>query len=130
VALYAVSMPEPLPDHSINGVDLDSQTRCAHYRTPLDIVAIRMKCCGRYYACKECHDALAGHAIEVWPRIEWDRAAVRCGSCGTELSIRQYLDCSNECPACKARFNPGCRNHYHFYFETERPAGATGELSE
>lgn len=109
----------------VRGIDVDAKTRCAHYRTPLDIVAIKMKCCGIYYACKDCHDALAGHAIEVWPRREWDRPAVLCGACGTEMSIRQYLDCRNECPACKARFNPGCRRHYHFYFETA--SGLAGE---
>ncbi len=102
---------------SVHGIDVDAETRCAHYRTPLDIVAIRMKCCDTYYACKGCHDALAGHAIEVWTRREWDRPAVLCGACGTEMSVRQYLDCGNQCPLCKARFNPGCHHHYRFYFE-------------
>jgi uncharacterized CHY-type Zn-finger protein len=108
-------MPVSYPE--VNGIDLDAQTRCTHYSTPLDIVAIRMKCCGLYYACKDCHEALAGHAIEVWPRSEWDRPAVLCGACSTELSIRTYLECSNQCPACGAQFNPGCRNHHHFYFD-------------
>jgi uncharacterized CHY-type Zn-finger protein len=87
----------------------------------LDIIAIKMKCCRLYYACKDCHDALAEHAIEVWPRSEWDQPAVLCGSCGNEMSIHAYLNCSNECPGCEARFNPGCRNHYHFYFEMLEP---------
>lgn len=104
------------------GLDLDPQTRCAHYRTPLDIIAIRMKCCLTYYACKDCHDALAGHQIEVWPRDEWDQLAVLCGACGEQMSVRRYLECGNLCPACAAPFNPGCRNHYHFYFEQ------TGEI--
>jgi uncharacterized CHY-type Zn-finger protein len=103
----------------VHGIDLDAQTRCVHYHKVLDIVAIKMKCCGLYYACKDCHDSLAGHEIEVWPRSEWDQLAVMCGNCREELSIRQYLDCTNECPACKARFNPGCRHHYHFYFATD-----------
>jgi uncharacterized CHY-type Zn-finger protein len=103
----------------VHGVDLDPQTRCAHYRSALDIVAIRMKCCGLYYACKDCHQALADHAIEVWPRAEWNRKSVLCGACGAELSTQQYLDCDNRCPACKASFNPGCRNHYRFYFEPQ-----------
>jgi uncharacterized CHY-type Zn-finger protein len=76
-----------------------------------------MNCCGVYYACKDCHDALADHLIEVWPRRDWDQSAVLCGACGVELSVKEYLDSGNVCPACKARFNPGCRNHYHFYFE-------------
>jgi len=101
----------------VNGIDLDAQTRCAHYNKPVDVIAIKMKCCNAYYACKDCHDALAGHAIEVWPRSEWDQHAILCGTCGTELTIEQYMACSNTCPACNAQFNPGCRNHYHFYFE-------------
>lgn len=103
----------------VHGIDLDAQTRCVHYHKVLDIVAIKMKCCGLYYACKDCHDAMADHAIEVWPRNEWDQMAVMCGNCRNELSIRQYLDCTNECPGCKSRFNPGCRHHYHFYFEAD-----------
>jgi len=104
----------------VKGIDLDPQTRCVHYRSDLDIIAIKMKCCGVFYACKECHDALADHAIEVWRRNEWDQDAVLCGACGIELTIKQYMDCSNRCPHCKSSFNPGCRNHYHFYFETGR----------
>lgn len=106
----------------VSGIDLDAQTRCAHYNSALDIIAIKMKCCGVYFACKDCHDALAGHAIEVWPESEWDRQAVLCGACGAELAIRQYLECANRCPGCNAQFNPGCRNHYHYYFEIDEAA--------
>jgi uncharacterized CHY-type Zn-finger protein len=105
----------PLPH--VHGVSLDHQTRCAHYNSLLDVIAIKMKCCGLYYACKDCHEELAGHAIEVWPRSEWDQPAVLCGACGTELSVQAYMDCQNKCPACDTAFNPGCRKHYHFYFE-------------
>jgi uncharacterized CHY-type Zn-finger protein len=103
----------------VHGVELDGETRCAHWHSPRDVIAIKMKCCGEYYGCKDCHDALAGHATKVWPRAEWNDKAVLCGVCGSELSIRAYLDCNNICPTCSAAFNPGCRNHYHFYFETE-----------
>ena len=101
----------------VNGIALDPQTRCAHYNKPVDIVAIQMKCCGEYYACKECHDALAGHPIQLWPQREWDRPAVLCGACGSTMSINQYLRSSNRCPDCAAAFNPRCRNHYRFYFD-------------
>ena len=111
-------MPELETHPPVRGVDLDSQTRCAHYHSALDIVAIRMKCCGTYYACKECHDAIAGHALEAWPRKDWDQPAVLCGACRRELSITEYLASESTCPGCKARFNPACRKHYHFYFET------------
>jgi uncharacterized CHY-type Zn-finger protein len=48
----------------VRGINLDFQTRCAHYNSPLDIIAIKMKCCGLHYACKACHDALADNALQ------------------------------------------------------------------
>jgi len=76
-----------------------------------------MKCCGIYYACEDCHTALAGHEIQVWPRAEWDRKATLCGGCRTELTIDEYLQSGSRCPVCAAAFNPNCTNHHHFYFE-------------
>lgn len=101
----------------VRGIGIDPQTRCAHYHGPTDIVAIRMKCCDLYYACKDCHAALAGHPMEVWPETEWHKKAILCGACGTELTIRQYLEAESRCQACQAHFNPKCRDHYHFYFQ-------------
>jgi uncharacterized CHY-type Zn-finger protein len=107
-----------LPNSShVRGVNLDPQTRCEHYHGPNDIIAIKMKCCGVYYACKDCHAALADHPAEVWPDSEWEQKAILCGSCGNELAIHQYMHSESLCPACGASFNPGCRNHYHFYFQ-------------
>ena len=100
----------------VRGLGLDAQTRCIHYRSALDIIAIKMMCCGLYYACKDCHQTLANHPIEVWPRVKWDSKAILCGNCGEELSISEYMATGYKCPACGAHFNPGCRNHYHFYF--------------
>lgn len=101
----------------VKGAALDAETRCAHYHSPLDIIAIKMRCCGTYYACRECHDELAGHAPEVWPKAAWDQRAVVCGACGLEMSVRDYLACENRCPGCQAPFNPGCKTHHHLYFE-------------
>jgi len=101
----------------VRGLSLDAQTRCVHWAGPRDIVAIKMKCCGVYYACKDCHDALAGHALQPWPQSEWDTRAILCGACGHELTIREYFDCADTCLACGAGFNPGCRRHHHFYFD-------------
>ena len=109
----------------IRGVQADSETRCVHYHTPLDVIAIRMKCCGAWYACKDCHDVLAGHGIRAWPASEWNEIAVLCGVCGTQMSVRQYLDCASLCPACAAPFNPGCRHHNPFYFEMAPPVSDT-----
>lgn len=101
----------------VNGVDLDPQTRCIHWRGPLDVVAIRMACCGAYYACRQCHDALADHAAAVWPKARWREDAVMCGVCGERFSVWAYLACDNRCPSCAVPFNPGCRAHHHLYFE-------------
>ena len=49
-------MSKPPDSPPVFGRDLDPQTRCAHWHSPLDIIAIKMKCCGAYWACRECHD--------------------------------------------------------------------------
>jgi uncharacterized CHY-type Zn-finger protein len=100
----------------VRGVGLDAETRCAHYHSELDIIAIKMACCGFYYACKDCHEELAGHPIKVWPAEAWNEKAILCGHCGDELTIAAYMASGYACPTCNAPFNPGCRNHYQFYF--------------
>jgi len=70
-----------------------------------------------YYACKDCHAALADHPIQVWPRSEWNQRAILCGACGVELTVQQYLQGGFQCAVCLASFNPGCKNHYPDYFE-------------
>lgn len=101
----------------INGVDVDLQTRCAHYHTDVDIIAIKFKCCGKWFPCSECHAEIAGHDAQVWPASERDTPAVLCGKCGRQLSINEYFASKSTCPACDSKFNPGCENHYHLYFE-------------
>lgn len=110
-------------NQDVRGINVDAQTRCAHYHSPVDIVAIKMACCNTYYACKDCHIALADHEIKLWPQSTWNTKAILCGSCGEELSIHQYMHSNNQCTHCKAAFNPGCRNHYRFYFATEDTNG-------
>ncbi len=100
----------------VRGIELDAETRCAHYDSPLDIIAIKTKCCGTYFACKDCHAALADHSLEPWPHEEWHRNAVLCGACGSEHTIARYMESSDRCPACGAPFNPGCREHRWYYF--------------
>jgi uncharacterized CHY-type Zn-finger protein len=106
---------------NVRGVDLDAQTRCRHYHGPTDIIAIKMKCCGEYYACKDCHEEQAGHAIVTWPKNEWSQRAILCGECGRELTIDEYLASNSHCPRCNAQFNPRCSNHYQFYFGMPAP---------
>lgn len=98
---------------------IDHETRCKHYAGPLDIIAIKMKCCHDYYSCYYCHEEAASHEAEVWKQTELEQKAILCGSCKAELTIIQYLSSGSACPACHAGFNPKCANHYHFYFEAE-----------
>ena len=105
--------PRPI----VHGVRVESQTRCVHYHGPTDVIAMRFKCCGEWFPCIECHRELAGHDAEVWPLAERDREAVLCGVCDRRLTITEYLGCDATCPGCGAAFNPGCANHWHFYFE-------------
>src|SRR5829696_5153483 len=100
----------------INGVGIDHQTRCAHYSTPSDIIAIKFKCCGEWFPCFECHEEVAGHEPSVWPVNERDAPTIFCGACGIALTINEYFECNSVCPQCASSFNPGCANHYHLYF--------------
>ncbi|KUJ22176.1 uncharacterized protein LY89DRAFT_395401 [Mollisia scopiformis] len=103
---------------AVHGLDVSDKTQCAHWHSAKDIIAIKHKCCGMYYACISCHEAIAEHENQVWPKKEQETTkAVLCGNCRRELNITEYLRCDNICPNCKATFNPGCRNHYHLYFE-------------
>ena len=111
----AGSTNDPAP--VVHGLNVNARTQCAHYHSERDLIAIRHKCCGEYYACIACHAALAGHPPAVWPRTERAARAVLCGNCHHELTISEYLACDNTCPHCQAAFNPGCANHYHLYFE-------------
>lgn len=101
----------------VNGLDVDFETRCRHYHSDNDRIAIRFYCCGQYFSCFECHQALGCGHHSVWPKEQFSEQAILCGACGTELSIRDYLDCASSCPQCSAAFNPGCSLHKHLYFE-------------
>ena len=103
---------------SVRGAGVDSQTRCRHYSTARDVVAIQFECCRTFYCCHECHDASADHPTRVWSREAFDEPAVLCGVCGTRIAIADYLADGSACPSCDAAFNPGCRAHRHLYFET------------
>lgn len=100
----------------IYGIAVDARTGCAHYRSKLDIIAIMFKCCRNYYACYECHAALADHPADIWQSFEFDNKAVLCGNCGGLLTIREYLTAKEHCSGCDANFNPGCKTHHHLYF--------------
>jgi uncharacterized CHY-type Zn-finger protein len=104
---------------TVFGKSVDNQTRCVHWHSQLDIIALKFKCCDKYYPCFSCHEEEADHKHQVWPKSEFDEKAILCGACGEELSIKEYMASNNTCPHCEAPFNPGCSNHYHLYFEVE-----------
>ncbi|WP_223648777.1 CHY zinc finger protein [Hymenobacter psoromatis] len=109
-------MREPTP-LIVHGTAVNARTQCTHWHSERDIIAIKFRCCGEFYACFECHTEQAGHPAQTWPRAEFEAAAIYCGSCCTTLTINAYLASDNQCPACAAAFNPGCAKHYPLYFE-------------
>lgn len=102
---------------NVYGLVIDAETRCSHWHSELDIIAIKFKCCGLWYPCFECHAAVADHVAETWGVDERDEKAVLCGKCGKQLKIEEYFACDSTCPECGSGFNPGCSKHYHLYFE-------------
>lgn len=106
----------------VRGAVVDDQTRCVHYASELDVVAIRFRCCDTYYPCHACHAEAADHPAERWPADELAARAILCGVCRHELRVVDYL-AVEACPSCGAGFNPGCRLHAPLYFEVDRTDG-------
>ena len=102
---------------AVKGKTTDEFTRCIHYHSEVDVIAIKFKCCREFYPCYECHEETAGHQAEVWPKEQWNEKAILCGRCQYVLTINEYLISGDKCPSCHGAFNPKCSNHYHLYFE-------------
>lgn len=100
----------------VRGPVVDAQTRCIHYATPLDIIAIEFDCCRTFYPCHRCHDESTDHAARPWGADAGAHPAVLCGVCGHLLTIDAYATAS-ACPACGGAFNPGCKLHWELYFD-------------
>ena len=100
----------------VYGSLVDNETRCIHYHTLLDIIAIKFKCCVKYYPCYQCHNEHESHNIQRWSAEEFHKKAILCGVCQNELSIHEYM-MTETCPSCQAHFNSRCKFHYHLYFE-------------
>ena len=39
----------------------------------LDVIAIKFKCCNKYYPCYKCHEEHESHAIKRWTEKEFDK---------------------------------------------------------
>ena len=102
----------------LKGLLVDEETRCEHYHSELDIIAIKFKCCETFYPCYLCHNVCEDHEPKRWSSKELDEKAILCGYCRNVLSIREYLN-TDSCPNCNKQFNPRCSNHYHLYFDLE-----------
>jgi len=113
---------------AVHGIGVDAETRCAHWHGPTDVIALRFKCCGKWYPCTDCHAEAAGHPAKVWPLAERDANAVLCGACGAILSAETYLGCDSTCPSCSTAFNPGCVLHHHLYFEISEASANEGSV--
>ncbi|MFO3688430.1 CHY zinc finger protein [Staphylococcus felis] len=100
---------------TIHGAITDDEGRCEHYHSPLDVIAIKFKCCNKYYACFKCHNEAEHHRIQRWNADEFDQKAVLCGVCKHEMTINEYMMIES-CPHCGAHFNSRCKFHYHHYF--------------
>ena len=120
-------MEEPV----VHGVGLERHTasRCAHWQSELDVLALLAPCCSKFYACASCHDACEEHALVPWADdTPLETKALLCGVCQSRIAIIDYMDPSRPsvCPACSAGFNPGCKTHWNIYFSAVLIENATG----
>lgn len=88
----------------VYGSLIDTETRCRHYFTEEDIIAIKFKCCNKYYPCYKCHNEFEKHAIKRWSEPSFNEKAILCGVCKHELTINEYM-MVERCPNCQSRFN-------------------------
>lgn len=100
----------------VYGLTIDDETRCEHYKTPLDIIAIKFKCCNKFYPCYKCHDTCENHETKRWNQDEFNEQAILCGVCKQTMTINEYM-MTEVCPHCDARFNDRCKYHHHLYFK-------------
>ena len=99
----------------VYGSIIDEQTRCVHYHSNEDIIAIKFRCCGKYYPCYRCHDDHEDHAIIPWGTDEYDAYAILCGVCRRAHTVSEYMN-TDRCLKCSSKFNEGCKHHHHIYF--------------
>lgn len=107
---------------NVAGKCIDKNTRCLHFSSEKDIIAIKFKCCNSFYPCYKCHLECANHSIIRWTRhdlCEKDKKVILCGACQNALTFYQYSKGDFECLFCKGKFNPGCALHYNLYFDLD-----------
>ena len=97
------------------GLLVDDESRCVHYHSDKDIVALQCYDCKKYYACYRCHNTLETHTFCPYPLNLKEDRLILCGSCGNTLTYVEYTE-KGTSPFCNAAFNPACQNHYPIYF--------------
>ena len=97
------------------GLEIDEETRCLHYHSDLDIVALKCWVCQDYFSCYQCHDALRDHPFVAYPSKQKSDKVVLCGACRAELTIQDYQE-KMACSFCQRQFNPACQKHHSIYF--------------
>eukprot|EP00656_Telonema_subtile_P040784 TRINITY_DN45863_c0_g1_i1.p1 TRINITY_DN45863_c0_g1~~TRINITY_DN45863_c0_g1_i1.p1 ORF type:complete len:141 (+),score=12.65 TRINITY_DN45863_c0_g1_i1:58-480(+) len=111
------------PGHTVHGMLEDyTHSRCFHWHSELDVLALLAPCCSKFYSCADCHNAIEAHQLEPWPAsTSPGTTALLCGVCGHGFSLTQYLSpgFDSRCPSCEASFNPRCRKHWPLYFHPE-----------
>jgi len=110
------AMEREIYGNRVRGVEVGPETRCDHYATGRDVVALRFACCEAYSPCFRCHETATDHEAERLP-VDSSVSAVLCGVCGAELTPREFVNGEHRCPECDAPFNPGCADHYDLYFD-------------
>ena len=57
-------------DVPLRGIEGDDETRCRHYRTERDVVAIALPCCETFYPCTECHRLASWSTSASWHSMQ------------------------------------------------------------
>src|SRR5690625_8025706 len=91
--------------HILKGTVLDSETRCSHYHTELDRIAIKFYCCQTYFPCYLCHKESGCGETKVWPYDKLDKKAILYGACGEELTSKSYQNMEHKCSIPKVLLN-------------------------
>lgn len=113
--IYELDLTGSFPK-DVYGDVLDAETRCLHYHSELDVIALRCFACRRYYPCYHCHDKYEDHAYLAYPS-QLDHPIVLCGVCHQEMTVGDYRAGEGHCPNCQVSFNPGCYRHEDIYFK-------------
>lgn len=100
----------------IYGLLVDDESRCIHYHSEKDVIALQCYACKHYYACYQCHNALEDHVFSPYPLALTQDRPILCGVCKRLLTYATYKDVT-ACPSCQSPFNPGCKQHHSYYFK-------------